>query len=170
MAPKNSKEKLLIAKIIASTVKLLEKWNSLVSEGKPLIQDIVASEKSDEFSFHLQEKCNKLSEILPQFELIIKEISVSKDKLSSAHDLSNLSLDSSSLESSSNSDLSHFEVILAKLEVQFQLMKDVTEKIGFEKSSEKSIFLACSWTLQPYLDDEYFLSLEYLKNNGEIRL
>ena len=42
-------------------------------------------------------------------------------------------------------------------------MIDVAENIGVQNDLDKTIFLACIWTMQPQLDDEYFNAVEYLK-------
>ena len=53
--------------------------------------------------------------------------------------------------------------IQQKSKLQQQLMIDVAENIGVQNDLDKTIFLACIWTMQPQLDDEYFNAVEYLK-------
>ena len=49
-----------------------------------------------------------------------------------------------------------------KLQEQFQLMLTVAENIGVQTELDKAIFLACIWTIQPKLNDEYFNANNYL--------
>ena len=81
-----------------------------------------------------------------------------------------LKLDSSSTSNISNSTsetsteiLKFVELLIEKLKLQQQLMIDVAENIGVQNDLDKTIFLACIWTMQPHLDDEYFNAIEYLK-------
>ena len=81
-----------------------------------------------------------------------------------------LKLDSSSTSNISNSTsetsteiLKFVELLIEKLKLQQQLMIDVAENIGVQNDLDKTIFLACIWTIQPQLDDEYFNAVEYLK-------
>ena len=61
-------------------------------------------------------------------------------------------------------DIEYYATIIhKKLEAQSDLMFAVAENIGVQTDLDKAIFLACIWTMQPKLDDEYFNAVEFLK-------
>ena len=96
------------------------------------------------------------------------------DKLQSVHELSNLSnsdhaslnLEESFAQDTIGQVVFHHEKIISHLKSQFQVLKDVVENIGTADTMEKSVFLACSWTMQPHLNDDYFIAVEFLKGQN----
>jgi hypothetical protein len=178
----SKKEKQLTVKRISETLKNIDKWMIVCEEGKPIIQEILAAKKDltkeKDFSHQLQNLCDKLNDSMPKLEAILISIDESHEKLQSVHELSNLSFNASSsnqssfsLEGSFAQDtiaqvLFHHQTISDHLKSQFQLLKDVAENIGTVSSIQQSVFLACSWTMQPYLSDDYFVAVEFLKTQN----
>ena len=178
MTTMSKKEKQLTAKRISETLKDLEKWMTVCDEGKPVIQEILAAKKEltkeKEFSHQLQNSCDRLYECLPKFKAILVSLEALHEKLQSVHELSNLSTSSQTslnLEESFAQDtigqvVFHHEKIISHLRSQFQVLNDVVENIGTADTFEKSVFLACCWTMQPHLDDDYFIAIEFLKGQN----
>ena len=178
----SKKEKQLTTKRISETLKHLDKWTSVCEEGKPIIQEILAAKKdlikSKDFSYNLQNLCDRVNDHIPKLEAILTAIEESHEKLQSVHELSNLSLNTSSLNQSqftlegslSQDKISqvvfHHQTIVNQLKSQFQLLKDVAENIGTVNTIQQSVFLASSWTMQPHLNDEYFVAVEFLRSQN----
>ena len=174
----SKKEKQLTTKRILETLKDIEKWIAVCDEGKPIIQEILAAKKDltkkKEFSHQLQNSCDSLHKCLPKLEAILISLEEVHDKLQSVHELSNLSnsdqaslnLEESFAQDTIGQVVFHHEKIISHLKSQFQVLKDVVENIGTADTMEKSVFLACSWTMQPHLNDDYFIAVEFLKGQN----
>ena len=174
----SKKEKQLTAKRISETLKYIEKWMTICDEGKPIIQEILAAKKDltneKEFSHQLQNSCDRLHKCLPKLEAILISLEELHEKLQSVHELSNLSssrensliLEESLAQDTIGHVVFHNEKIISHLTSQFQVLKDVVENIGTADTIEKSVFLACSWTMQPHLNDDYFIAVEFLKGQN----
>ena len=163
----NKKEKQLRLKLVKTSLKSLDTWPALISKGKPIIQEILRQESTD-FDVNLQNSCENLTGIVDQFQEIVTLIEANHQKLTSLQDLSNLSLDTSvnqslNLDSSESEIIECHETVLKSLQNQLQILLEVSKNIAFKKS-DQAVFLACSWTLQPCLNDDYLTALEYLKS------
>ena len=168
----SKKEKQLRLKLVKNSLKGIETWPTLISKGKTIIQDILRQEKSKtEFDGNLQNSCENLTEIVDQCQAIVSAIESNHSKLNSLQDLSNLSLDTSAENQSFNLDSSTsdceiidcHDIVLKSYQKQLRILTSVAENIAF-KESDQAVFLACSWTMQPYLNDDYLTALEYLKS------
>ena len=174
------KQKTKSQKNILAILQCREEWSKIVIEGKPLVQEILAETKnSEEDKGHvenLQYLCGQLKDVTNKFHPLLSELEQLIQKIhSSLFCLANFSAsfnESLNLESSSSvkeenlpqEDIEHYAtIILKKLRAQFQLMFAVAENIGVQSDLDKAIFLACIWTMQPKLDDEYFNAVEFLK-------
>ena len=178
------KEKQLTAKRISETLKNIDKWTAVCDQGKPVVEAILAAKKDltkeSDFSHQLQESCDKLNEYLPKLEAILVSLEDLHEKIQSVHELSSLSLSNRSNpsfvldESSSSSStydtiglvLYHHRIIIDHLKPQLQVFQDVARNIGNANTLEQSVFLACSWTMQPHLNDDYFVAVEFLKSQN----
>ena len=172
------KEKTKSQKNILAILKCREEWSKIVIEGKPLVQEILAEIKNSENEDHveklqylcgqLKDVSNKCHPLLSKLEELIQRIhsSISLANFSASFNES-LNLESNSIVNEGNlpqEDIEHFAtIILQKLTAQFQLMLTVAENIGVQTDLDRAIFLACIWTMQPKLDDEYFNAVEFLK-------
>ena len=166
----SKKEKQLRSKLVKNSLKSIETWPTLISKGKTTIQEILRQENStSEFDGNLQNSCENLTEIVDQCAKIVSAIESNHSKLNSLQDLSNLSLDTSSsfnLDSSATSDceiIDCHDIVLKSFQKQLGILTSVAENIAF-KDQDQAVFLACSWTMQPYLNDDYLTALEYLKS------
>ena len=182
---------LINEKNILSILQCLEEWTKIVIEGKPLVQKILAEIKTSEnksgHTENLQYLCGQLKDISYKFHPLLSKLELLLQKIHSSFCLANfsasfnesLNLESSSLKKEEDNfpqeDIEYFAaIILQKLQEQFQLMLAVAENIGVQTELDKAIFLACIWTIQPKLDDEYFNANNYLTsiklNNIPVKL
>lgn len=169
----DSKEKQLTIKICATTIKNVDKWKKVVSDYKPTLDAILSKTKEpkeSQFCLELQEFCNKLTdESIPQLIQISNDLNELNSKLKNLHELSNLSLDKSkSLLETSHQDealIQYHDVICQQIESQLEVMRNVASNIG-SKVDEMNhvVFLACCWTMQPHLNDDFFFATQYIKN------
>ena len=167
-----SKEKQLTMKTCSATIKNIEKWNKAIADSKGVLDSILGLTKESEeskFCLQLQELCNKLTdESMPQLIQISNDLNQLNYKLKNLHELSNISLNQSSLLESSQQDevlVQNHGVICQQIEKQLELMKDVATNIGSKVSRTNDVvFLTCCWTMQPHLNDEYFFAIQHIKN------
>ena len=173
------KQKTKFQKNILAILQCREEWSKIVIEGKPLVQEILAETKNSKedkgrvenlqyLCGQLKDVSNKCHPLLSKLEELIQKIhsSISLANFSASFNES-LNLESNSIVNEGNlpqEDIEHFAtIILQKLTAQFQLMLTVAENIGVQTDMDRAIFLACIWTMQPKLDDEYFNAVEFLK-------
>ena len=173
------KEKTKAQKNILAIIQCREEWSKIVIEGKPLVQKILAETKNSEEGKgrveNLQYLCGQLKDVTNKFHPLLSELEQVIQKIHSSFCLANFSAsfnESLNLESSSSvkeenlpqEDIEYYATIMhQKLEAQSDLMFAVAENIGVQTDLDKAIFLACIWTMQPKLDDEYFNAVEFLK-------
>ena len=167
-------------KKILAILQCREEWSKIVIEGKPLVQEILAkiknSENNEGHLEKLQYLCGRLKDVSNKFHPLLSKLEQLIQKIHSSFCLANFSASfnekSLNLESSSvneenllpQEDIEHFaNIIHQKLNAQFQLMLTVAENIGVQTDLDMAIFLACIWTIQPKLDDEFFNAIEFLK-------
>ena len=172
------KEKTKSQKKILAILKCREEWTKIVIEGKPLVQEILAEIKNSENEDHvekLQYLCGQLKDVTNKFHPLLSKLEQLIQRIHTSFCLANFSAsfnESLNLESSSSvkeenlpqEDIEYYATIIhKKLEAQSDLMFAVAENIGVQSDLDKAIFLACIWTMQPKLDDEYFNAVEFLK-------
>ena len=172
------KEKTKPQKQILAILQCREEWSKIVIEGKPLVQKILAEIKNSENEGHaekLQYLCGQLKDVSNKFQPLLSKLEQLIHKIHSSFCLANFSAsfnESLNLESSNSlkeenlpqEDIEHFAtIIFQKLNAQSQLMLAVAENIGVQTDMDKAIFMACIWTIQPKLDDQYFNAENFLK-------
>ena len=172
------KQKTKFQKNILAILQCREEWSKIVIEGKPLVQEILAETKNSECDGHvenLQYLCGQLKDVTNKFHPLLSKLEQLIQRIHTSFCLANFSAsfnESLNLESSSSvkeenlpqEDIEYYATIIhQKLEAQSDLMFAVAENIGVQTDLDKAIFLACIWTMQPKLDDEYFNAVEFLK-------
>lgn len=145
---------------VAFILEAIEKWNSVVCEGKSVIAQILALKKESEgnrdLNEELQDQCQMLRDISIEFTSLSREIEAVK--INSLNESKN-----GSFIGQDELAKSH-EVIARKLQDQSALMVDVAENIGSTESLDRAVCFACIWTFQPELDDDYFLALKWINS------
>lgn len=181
-AEKTQPEDSKLKKVISKSLKILDRWNEIVLRGKIVVQEVLtvkkekqlATSKNQDHSETLQKLCGQLKDIANEFELILEDLKVNSDKIKALHDLSNLSTSfnkSLGLDDSTNSlelgedyqASKYMETILFKHQKQQELMISIAENLGNASNLDNAIFLASIWIMQPALDDENFIAMEYLR-------
>ena len=145
-----------------------------IASGKLIVLQILAAKKeatNDELERpELQNLCDQLNAIVAETYPIINDLDELHEKLQSVHDLRNLSLSSEqSFEKSISIGANLEQVVQAhgtlcdQIKSQHKVVIDVAQNLGIAKTTKHAVFLASLWTMQPHLNDAYFISLEYLK-------